>query len=47
MAAPTVDVQFKRCDLCRLNHMQRRKHVYSKRHQNIVKAILVKFKKKV
>ena len=43
----TSFVQFERCDLCRRNHTQGRKHVYSEKHQEIIKNILQKFKKKV
>ena len=43
----TSFVQFERCDLCRRNHTQKWKHVYNKKHQEIVKNILHKFKKKV
>ncbi len=45
MAAPMQ--QFERCDFCRLNHSQGKKHVYSKQHQKVLKNILAKFKKKV
>ncbi len=48
MSAPmTSFVQFERCDLCRQNHTQKKKHVYSKRHQEILKNILKKYEQKV
>lgn len=39
--------QFQFCQLCRLNHKKKRKHIYSIRHQNVVNNILEKYLRKV
>lgn len=38
---------FKFCKVCRCNHNLGRKHVYSKKHQNFVQKILLKYGKKI
>ncbi|XP_074652504.1 centrosomal AT-AC splicing factor-like isoform X2 [Tubulanus polymorphus] len=43
----TSFVQFQRCVLCRRNHNQGKKHVYSKHHQETLKRMLRKFEIKV
>ncbi|CAG5136235.1 unnamed protein product [Candidula unifasciata] len=47
MSSQTVFVPFRYCPLCRLNHNKGKKHVYSKKHKEIVANILVKFSKKI
>lgn len=39
--------QFQFCQLCRINHKKKRKHIYSIRHQNVVNNILEKYLRKV
>ncbi|KAL5020278.1 hypothetical protein ScPMuIL_003170 [Solemya velum] len=39
--------QFEFCNLCKFNHRKRKKHIYSKRHQEILSKILEKFSKKI
>ncbi|XP_041378189.1 centrosomal AT-AC splicing factor-like [Gigantopelta aegis] len=39
--------QFEYCCLCKLNHKKRKKHIYSKRHQETLTNILKKFKNKI
>ncbi|XP_052817392.1 centrosomal AT-AC splicing factor-like [Mya arenaria] len=39
--------QYKYCSLCKVNHNTGKKHVYSKRHQLILKNILQKFQTKI
>lgn len=40
-------MQYTLCELCRVSHNVGKKHVYSKKHQEIVKNVLAKFLKKV
>ncbi|XP_040063601.1 centrosomal AT-AC splicing factor isoform X1 [Ixodes scapularis] len=40
-------IQFTLCDLCRVSHNVGKKHVYSKRHQEIVKNVLAKYLRKI
>ncbi|KAI8797908.1 coiled-coil domain-containing protein 84 [Biomphalaria glabrata] len=47
MLSQKVFIQFRYCPLCRLNHKKGTKHVYAKRHQEIVTNILAKFLKKI
>ena len=35
------------CDICRLNHTKKRRHIYSKKHKDKVNAILKKFAKRI
>lgn len=39
--------QFQFCQLCRINHKKKRKHIYSIRHQNVVNNLLEKYLRKV
>ncbi|XP_013390184.1 coiled-coil domain-containing protein 84 [Lingula anatina] len=43
----TSFIQFTYCSICRQNHQQGKKHVFSKGHRGIVKNIVDKFYKKV
>ncbi|XP_046578420.1 uncharacterized protein LOC124286122 isoform X2 [Haliotis rubra] len=43
----TSFMQFDYCNLCKISHTKRKKHVYSKRHQEILQNILKKFEKKI
>jgi len=47
MSDPSSFIQFVYCPLCRLNYKKSRKHVYSKRHQEVIKNILKKFSSKI
>jgi len=49
MAESTDEVkgQFLFCSLCRLNHDQGRKHIYTRKHKTLLGKILMKFGKKV
>lgn len=47
MAAIESFMQYTLCELCRVSHNVGRKHVYSKKHQEIVKNVLAKYLKKV
>lgn len=40
-------IQYALCDLCRVHHNVGKKHVYSKKHQDIVKNVLAKYLKKI
>lgn len=40
-------IQYALCDLCRVHHNLGKKHVYSKKHQGIVKNVLAKYLKKI
>ena len=42
-----VKGQFMFCTICRLNHDQGRKHIYSRKHKTLLGKILIKFGKKV
>ncbi|CAG2201699.1 unnamed protein product [Mytilus edulis] len=39
--------QFQYCSFCKISHKQKKKHVYSKKHQSIIMRILQKFSEKV
>ncbi|KAK6173462.1 hypothetical protein SNE40_016907 [Patella caerulea] len=44
----TSFIQFKYCNLCKISHKHKnKKHVYSSKHQEIIKGILLKLKKKI
>ncbi|XP_046332226.2 uncharacterized protein LOC124115334 [Haliotis rufescens] len=43
----TSFMQFDYCNLCKISHKKRKKHIYSKRHQEILQNILKKFEKKI
>ncbi|XP_050416341.1 centrosomal AT-AC splicing factor [Patella vulgata] len=44
----TSFIQFKYCGLCKISHKHKnKKHVYSSRHQEIIKGILLKLKKRI
>lgn len=49
MAESTDEVkgQFLFCPVCRLNHDQGRKHIYTRKHKTLLGKILLKFGKKV
>ncbi|CAL1540732.1 unnamed protein product [Lymnaea stagnalis] len=47
MASQSVFIQFRYCPLCRLNHKKSKKHIFSKRHQEIVANVLKKLSKKI
>ncbi|XP_067669034.1 uncharacterized protein [Haliotis asinina] len=48
MAAETTSfMQFDYCNLCKISHKKRKKHIYSKRHQEVLQNILKKFEKKI
>lgn len=47
MAAIESFMQYTLCELCRVSHNVGKKHVYSKKHQEIVKNVLAKYLKKV
>uniref|UniRef100_A0A0B7ABB5 Uncharacterized protein n=1 Tax=Arion vulgaris TaxID=1028688 RepID=A0A0B7ABB5_9EUPU len=47
MSGQTVYVQFRYCPLCQLNHKQGKKHVYSKRHKEMVVGAVTKLLKKI
>lgn len=42
-----VKGQFLFCPVCRLNHDQGRKHIYTRKHKTLLGKILLKFGKKV
>lgn len=39
--------QFLFCIICRINHDQGRKHIYSRKHRTLLSQVLIKFGKKV
>lgn len=47
MATIESFMQYTLCELCRVSHNVGKKHVYSKKHQQIVKNVLAKYLKKV
>ncbi|KAL1433894.1 hypothetical protein MTO96_012119 [Rhipicephalus appendiculatus] len=47
MATIESFMQYALCELCRVSHNIGKKHVYSKKHQQIVKNVLAKYLKKV
>nr|XP_037279644.1 centrosomal AT-AC splicing factor-like [Rhipicephalus microplus] len=47
MATIESFMQYTLCELCRVSHNVGKKHVYSKKHQQIVRNVLAKFLKKV
>ncbi|KAH9495724.1 hypothetical protein Btru_016146 [Bulinus truncatus] len=47
MSSQKVFVQFQYCPLCRINHKKGKKHVFAKRHKDIVTNVLAKFIKKI
>ncbi|XP_075548248.1 centrosomal AT-AC splicing factor-like [Dermacentor variabilis] len=47
MAAIESFMQYTLCELCRVSHNVGKKHVYSRKHQEIVKNVLAKYLKKV
>ncbi|KAK3594609.1 hypothetical protein CHS0354_015000 [Potamilus streckersoni] len=47
MAETTSFVQFEYCPLCKTSHKKKKKHLYSKRHKEILQNILRKFENKI
>ncbi|KAL3882355.1 hypothetical protein ACJMK2_028708, partial [Sinanodonta woodiana] len=47
MAGNTSFVQFEHCSLCKISHKKKKKHIYSKGHQEILHNILRKFENKI
>ncbi|KAL3886974.1 hypothetical protein ACJMK2_026930 [Sinanodonta woodiana] len=47
MAGSTSFVQFEHCSLCKINHKKKKKHIYAKRHQEILRNILRKYENKI
>ena len=42
-----VDEKWRYCSVCRRNHDEERKHIFTKQHKNRLSVILSKFTKKV
>ena len=42
-----VDEKWRYCSVCRRNHDEGRKHIFTKQHKNRLSVILSKFTKKV
>ncbi|KAL3886981.1 hypothetical protein ACJMK2_026937 [Sinanodonta woodiana] len=47
MAENTSFVQFEYCPLCKTSHKRKKKHIYSKKHKEILHNILRKFENKI